>query len=217
MTTKRWTTAGPESGRATRLAVLVALACALAGCQRSPEGAKPAATGAGAPAAPSGSPATAAPSSAPNSASSGTTAAIGDVRARDIRDAAAQWPKVEGRWKHGAADSSYVAYFDGGQLRYLEEHATANGAGTNRYYFDGGSLFLFEGAKPSSVPGGEGPGMLPPTVAVFAEFRGNEVIRAVAREHYGEKKLDDAAIAALRAQAAALAGAAQDEWSARQR
>jgi hypothetical protein len=144
-----------------------------------------------------------------------SAAPTGEARARAIRDAAAAWPKVEGRWTRGAADSRYVAYFDGGELRYLVEDATLGDGGTRRqqYWFDAGELWYYVGEKPSAY-GGTGPGALPPSVPIVAEFRGAEVVRAVSREHYGEKKLDDEAVRGIRAQAAALAGAAQDEWSA---
>jgi hypothetical protein len=212
------TTASSIGKRATRVAMLLLLACTASGCQRSSEPAKPAASGAATTgAATSDTPTPASTSGGTTGATAPSSSATAEQRARAIRDASAQWPKVEGQWRHGTADSSYVAYFDGGQLRYLEERAKGGGTRTNRYFFDGGALFFYDGEKVSSVPGGEGPGMLPPTVAVVAEFRGGETVRAVAREHYGEKKLDDATIAAVRAQGAALAGAAQDEWSARQR
>jgi hypothetical protein len=200
--------------------VLVASAALIAGCQRSPAGGEGAPAGA-TPAAGSMAPAT--PTTAATPGGSPAVALVsrsGEARAREIRAASAQWPKVEGRWTRGDTDSRYVAYFDGGRLRYLEEETNAGKTGArraNRYWFDDGSLFYYDGEKPSSVPGGDGPGMLPPNVAVVAEFRGADVVRAVAREHYGEKKLDDTTIAGIRRHAAALAGAAQDEWSARQR
>lgn len=197
------------------------LAGALAACGRGPASTNAAgdATTSATPSATSAATAPAGATPAPTSAPTVDAAA----RASAIRDASARWPKVEGRWTRGATDSSFVAWFDGGRLRYLEERATLRGGPplVNRYWFDDApvdrALFYFDGRKPSSVPGGDGPGQLPPTVAVVAEFRGAEVVRAVAREHYGEKKLDDAAIAEVRANAAALAGAAQDEWSAKQR
>lgn len=206
-----------RTGRWGTALALVASVGLIAGCQRSPAGGDSAPAGA-TPAAGSTTPSTAAtPGGAPAAA---PAAPSGETRAREIRAASAQWPKVEGRWTHGDTDSRYVAYFDGGRLRYLEEEMNAGAAGgrrANRYWFDDGALFYYDGEKPSSVPGGDGPGMLPPNVAVVAEFRGADVVRAVAREHYGEKKLDDATIAGIRRHAAALAGAAQDEWSARQR
>lgn len=148
-------------------------------------------------------------------AAKATTTPTGEARARAVRDAAAGWPKVEGRWTRGDADSRYVAYFDGGQLRYLVEDLSLGERGTRRqeYWFDAGELWYYAGEKPSAY-GGTGPGALPPSVPIVAEFRGAEVVRAISREHYGEKKLDDDALRDIRAHAAALAGAAQDEWSA---
>ena len=140
-------------------------------------------------------------------------------RAAQIRASAAQWPKVEGRWTRGDTDSRYVAYFDGGELRYLEENMSMGDYGSrqNRYFYEGGALFYYAGEKSSDVPGSTGPGGLPPVVPVVAEFRGPEVVRAVAREHFGEKKLDATIVEGIRRHGAVLAGAAQDEWSAQRR
>jgi hypothetical protein len=187
------------------LLVGIALATvALAGCERgtAPETAAP----------PGEAPAAATPAPAAASVSA-------EDRAASIRDSAAQWPKVEGRWTRGDSDSRYVAYFDGGELRYLEEDLSMGDYGSrrNRYFYEDGALFYYAGEKSSDVPGSSGPGGLPPVVPVVAEFRGPEVVRAVAREHFGEKKLDDAIVAGIRGHAATLAGAAQDEWSAQRR
>jgi hypothetical protein len=183
------------------------------------EGATAAASGAGAPGAAAGAPPSGAAANGGGGlrpATSPANAPDGEARARAARDAASGWPKVEGRWTRGDTDSRYVAHFDGGQLRYLLEEMSLGDRGSrrNEYWFNGGELYYYVGEKPSAY-GGTGPGALPPTVPVVAEFRGAEVVRAISREHYGEKKLDDEALAGIRRHAAALAGAAQDEWSAR--
>jgi hypothetical protein len=218
---------------ATRHAVLIGIVlagAALAGCERKAEpGAAPAAgsaapasgattAGEGAPAAATTS--AAAPGATAAAASTGAdTSAPAADRADSIRASAAQWPKVEGRWTRGDTDSRYVAYFDGGELRYLEENMSMGDYGSrqNRYFYEDGALFYYVGEKSSDVPGSTGPGGLPPVVPVVAEFRGPEVVRGVAREHFGEKKLDAAIVEGIRRHGAVLAGAAQDEWSAQQR
>lgn len=209
---------------ATRQAVLIGIVlagAALAGCERRAEpGTAPTGSAAAADVAAAGAPAT---SPATAGAAAATASAAAEVpaaeRAEIVRASAAQWPKVEGRWTRGDTDSRYVAYFDGGELRYLEEDMSMGDYGSrrNRYFYDGGALFYYAGEKSSDVPGSTGPGGLPPVVPVVAEFRGPEVVRAVAREHFGEKKLDAAIVEGIRRHSAALAGAAQDEWSAQQR
>jgi hypothetical protein len=211
------------TGGATAAAMTAVLL--LAACQRTAEppadGARagpPAAGTETAPASGAAGAGVAAGGSAAATSESGA-GATGAERADRITAAAAQWPKVEGRWTRGDTDSRYTAYFDGERLRYLDERMGMGDYGSrrHRYWFDDGALFYYEGEKSSDVPGGTKPGMLPPVVPVVAEFRGGEVVRAVAREHYGEKKLDDATVAGIRNHAAALAGAAQDEWSAQHR
>jgi hypothetical protein len=211
---------------ATRHAVLMGIVlagAALSGCERKagPEAVAPArgaAVADGAAADPA-APATTAAASAEGAGPAAAPSAPGAERADVIRASAAQWPKVEGRWTRGDADSRYVAYFDGGELRYLEENMSMGDYGSrqNRYYYEGGALFYYAGEKSSDVPGSTGPGGLPPVVPVVAEFRGPDVVRGVAREHFGEKKLEPAIVDGIRRHAATLAGAAQDEWSAQQR
>jgi hypothetical protein len=209
---------------ATRHAVLMGIVlatAALSGCERKagtdavpPAGGAPrAAADAPVPAATA-----AAASGALGSAAAAATAPAAE-RAALIRASAAQWPKVEGRWTRGDSDSRYVAYFDGGELRYLEESLSMGDYGSrqNRYFYEGGALFYYAGEKSSDVPGSTGPGGLPPVVPVIAEFRGPDVVRGVAREHFGEKKLEPMIVEGIRRHSAVLAGAAQDEWSARQR
>ncbi len=163
--------------------------------------------------------AAAAPDSVSADSASGAAPLPAAERAERIRASAAQWPKVEGRWTRGDADSRYVAHFEAGELRYLEENLSMGDYGTrlNRYFYEGGALFYYAGEKSSDVPGSTGPNGLPTVVPVVAEFRGPEVVRAVGREHFGEKKLDPAIVEGIRRHAAVLAGAAQDEWSAQQR
>jgi hypothetical protein len=205
---------------ATRHAVLMGIVlagAALSGCERKAgtDAVPPAggASGAAAPTTPS------AASAAGGAGAAAAASAPASERADVIRTSAAQWPKVEGRWTRGDSDSRYVAYFDGGELRYLEENLSMGDYGSrqNRYFYEGGALFYYAGEKSSDVPGSTGPGGLPPVVPVVAEFRGPEVVRGVAREHFGEKKLDPAIVEGIRRHAAVLAGAAQDEWSAQQR
>lgn len=189
--------------RATVLCGVVLLAACGRGSDGAREGSRP---------AEGGTP----PAGTSAAAPSAIATPDGEARARAAREAAANWPKVDGRWTQRDVDSKFVAHFDGGQLRYLvEEPASPEaGGGRNEYWFDAGELYYYAGEKPSAY-GGTGPGALPQRVPVVAEFRGAEVVRAISREHYGEKKLDDDTVAALRRHAAALAGAAQDEWSAR--
>jgi hypothetical protein len=177
----------------------VATACLLlvAGCSREPDGPRPHA----APAAAHGR-----TSDAPPAASS----------APGVPEAsAAGVASVEGRWASGDTESRYVAHFEGGVLRRLEEEQQVGGTRrVQRYWYEDGALARYEGVQPSTLPDASGAAT---AVPVAVELRGADVIRAVAREHSGAKKLDDATIDRIRRHAAALAGAAQDEWSARAR
>ncbi|MFO0450575.1 MAG: hypothetical protein ACK52I_18265 [Pseudomonadota bacterium] len=150
---------------------------------------------------------------------SGEAAVDGDgaARAAAVRTRAESLPKVEGRWRHGDADSAFVARFDDGELRYLEERVEGpGGPRENRYFFAGGELWYYAGEQPAGGASGGGPGAMAGRVRVVAEFRGTEVVRGVSREHHGEKKLSPAVLEVIRRHAQALAGAAQDEWSALQ-
>lgn len=201
--------------RVARVVVAAVLGgVALQGCGRSADA--PAASAApSAATAPAATTATGAPGAAPAT----EAPASAEKRAEAIREASAQWPKVAGRWTRGDTDSKYVAWFDGDRLAYLEEDMNQGDYGRKqqRYWFDDGALFYYTGEGPSALPGGTAPGSLPPNVPVVAEFRGAQVVRAVSREHFGEQKLDPMLVEGIQRHAAALAGAAQDEWSAQRR
>lgn len=145
--------------------------------------------------------------------------ASGRERAEAIRVAADRYQKVEGRHARGDADTAYVAYFDGGELRLIEASTAMGDYGKReaRYWFEGGQLFYHTGEMPSQSMAGGGREGLVPNVPVVAEFGpGGEVVRAIRIEHAGETKLDDVAVAGIRNVATALSQAATDEWSAAQ-
>lgn len=134
-----------------------------------------------------------------------------EARAAALRAAAGRYRMLRGRRDHDDYAWEYTAYFEGGQLRYLEAERPAGGASArDGYYFEDGALFYFSGLRPVSGAGGPAP-----WVPVRAEFRGALTLSAVRIEHYGEVPLAPAAVAAIRRAAAVLAAAARDEWNAR--
>lgn len=75
----------------------------------------------------------------------------GPLPARAARVAAEMgaFERVDGQWEQGDAASTISAYFDGPQLRYLEERMTIGqyGSAANAYYFEQGTLFFLESVK----------------------------------------------------------------------
>jgi hypothetical protein len=68
-------------------------------------------------------------------------------RARDIESRRAAWRSVPGRFQVDEASSRFVAVYDAGVLRMIEERSDFGdyGSGTARYYFDTtGTLFLYD-------------------------------------------------------------------------
>jgi hypothetical protein len=135
------------------------------------------------------------------------------ARAAAIEAATAGYEIVRGRWERGAERSTYAAYFENGQLRYLDETVAAPGAPPrhNRDYYENGVLFYIAGEVRAASTVGGGPGAVGPSVPVRAEFHGTKTLAAVRVEHYGEVKLAPAEVEALRRQAAELASAATAE------
>ena len=195
-------------------------AALLAGCQRQPPAPAPAPAGAtgardaarGAGAAPAAA-AVAAPASVPGAATATAPAA---ARAAALAAASAGWPKVTGHWLRGDTDSRFTAWFEHGELRYLEELAVRRGATPlhGRYYYERGTLFYYSGEAPAGAQVGGGATAVAETVPVLAEFDGAQARRALRIEHYGEVPIAAAALTALERHAAILAGVARDEWSA---
>jgi hypothetical protein len=137
------------------------------------------------------------------------------ARAAALEAAAPGLQKVDGRWQRGAEPSNYSAYFDHGQLRYLDERVQPpRGAPRrNRYYFDDGGLFYFAGEVAAGDIGG-GATALGATVPVQAEFAGAKIVSALRIEHYGAVRLEPAQAAEIRRQAAELASLASTEQHA---
>jgi hypothetical protein len=182
---------GRRGGAWRQRAAVLACALAAAGCGRQtpPPAQAPAA------------PATPAPAAA----------ADGAARARALSAASAGWPTVAGRWGEDGRDASYVARLAGAEPRYVEE--TGPG-GVARYWFEGGTLFYYEGERPAAALPGAAPGGPPANVPVVVELAGGRVVRAVSHEHYGEKTLEPATVERIRRHAQALYGAARDEAGA---
>jgi hypothetical protein len=68
-------------------------------------------------------------------------------RARDIESRRGAWRSVPGRFQEGDASSRFIAVYDGGVLRMIEERSDFGdyGSGSGRYYFDTtGTLFLYD-------------------------------------------------------------------------
>jgi hypothetical protein len=83
------------------------------------------------------------------------------TRAQDIDARRAGWRSVPGTLQAGEATSRFVALYDSGVLRLIEERSDAGVAGGSiaRYYLDAtATLFLFdareEGAAAGAAPGG---------------------------------------------------------------
>jgi hypothetical protein len=141
------------------------------------------------------------------------------ARAAALAAASAAWPKVAGHWLHGDTDSRFTAWFQDGELRYLEEVVVRHGAASlhGRYYFEHDALFYYSGESPAGTAVGGGATAMAARVPVMVEFEGAQLRRAVRVEHYGEVRLDAAAVIELKRRAAALARVARDEWSVRRR
>jgi hypothetical protein len=104
----------------------------------------------------------AAPPPAPASADQTTvsahpmTAGEARKRAQDIESRRAQWRSVPGRLQVGDASSQFVAVYDAGVLRMIEERSEFDdyGSGTARYYLDTtGTLFLYDARDERAVNG----------------------------------------------------------------
>jgi hypothetical protein len=77
-------------------------------------------------------------------------------RARDIESRRAQWRSAPGRLQVGDASSQFVAVYDAGVLRMIEERSEFGdyGSGTARYYLDTtGTLFLYDARDERAVEG----------------------------------------------------------------
>ena len=132
------------------------------------------------------------------------------ARAQALEAAAPALEKLDGRWQRGEEPSSWVAYFERGQLRFLDERvAPPRGAPRrNRYYFENGRLFYYAGESPASEGLGGGGDARAPTVPVTAEYSGQRALAAVRIEHYGPVPLAPAEAAAILRQAGELASIA---------
>lgn len=139
----------------------------------------------------------------------------GASRAAALEAALPGFMKVDTHRDQGSSRTLLSGYFDKSDLKVLDETVTGQGQATlhNRYYYDGGVAFYFRGEAPAGKIGG-GPGAMGATVPLRAEFQGARVLFAVRVEHYGEVKLEPAAIEAIRRQAAELASVVVSEESA---
>ena len=137
------------------------------------------------------------------------------ARAAALQAALPSLMKVDSHREQGTSRTLLSGYFDKSDLKVLDETVTGQGLATihNRYFYDGGLAFYFRGEAPAGQIGG-GPGAMGATVPLRAEFAGARVLSAVRIEHYGEVKLEPAAIDAIRRQGAELASAVISEESA---
>ena len=137
------------------------------------------------------------------------------TRAAALEAALPSLMKVDSHRDQGASRTLLSGYFDRSDLKVLDETVSGQGLATihNRYFYDGGLAFYFRGEAPAGKIGG-GPGAMGATVPLRAEFAGSRVLSAVRIEHYGEVKLEPAAIDAIRRQGAELASAVISEESA---
>ncbi len=77
-------------------------------------------------------------------------------RAQDIESRRAQWRSAPGRLQASDASSQFVAVYDAGVLRMIEERSELGdyGSGTARYYLDTtGTLFLYDAREERGVTG----------------------------------------------------------------
>jgi len=82
-------------------------------------------------------------------------------RAQDIETRRAAWRSAPGRLQLGDASSQFVAVYDAGVLRMIEERSEFGdyGSGTARYYLDTtGTLFLYDARDERTIadPAGAG-------------------------------------------------------------
>ena len=186
-------------GRNSAIAAMTVVAFGLAACgERAPPAVAPAK----------------APSPARMAAAS-PAAATGSARAAALEAALPGLMRVDTHREQGTSRTLISGYFDKSDLKLLDETVTGQGLATihNRYYYDGGLAFYFRGEAPAGKIGG-GPGAVGATVPLRVEFQGARVLSAVRIEHYGDVKLEPAAIEAIRRQGAGLASAVISEESA---
>jgi hypothetical protein len=126
-----------------------------------------------------------------------------ETRAAAIRAAAPTFRSVEGHTPWRGLPANYRGYFDGHDLRYVEETVPIGAwpALQNRYYFEGGALFYYAGENQaiSGDPTGND------RSAVIMELDGSTVRRAVMVEGEHESPLDEIEVAAIRKRGAQLA------------
>ena len=186
-------------GRNSAIAAMTAMALGLAACgERAPPAVAPAK----------------APLPARMAAAS-QAPATGSARAAALEAALPGLMKVDTHREQGTSRTQISGYFDKSDLQVLDETVTGQGQPTihNRYYYDGGVAFYFRGEALAGKIGG-GPGGMGATVPLRAEFQGARVLFAVRVEHYGDVKLEPAAIEAIRRHGAELASAVVSEESA---
>ncbi|HEX9728449.1 MAG TPA: YbaY family lipoprotein [Gemmatimonadales bacterium] len=76
-------------------------------------------------------------------------------RAADVVAALGRFERIDGSWQEGEAASRISAYFDNGNLRYLEEHMVLGedeASAANAYYFQQGALFYHESLQLVPAP-----------------------------------------------------------------
>jgi hypothetical protein len=139
-----------------------------------------------------------------------------EARAAALEAAAPALEKLDGHWQRGEEPSTFAAYFERGQLRFLDERVAPPRAAPrrNRYYFENGRLFYFAGEVPAAATVGGGADARAALVPVSAEFSGQRALSAVRIEHYGPVPLTLPESAAILRQAGELASVASSAHQA---
>ena len=133
----------------------------------------------------------------------------GSARAERIRASTPGLVSVEGRNDRPGAVALWHGWFDGPELKLIEERpAGRDAAHPNRYYFEHDRLFYYDGEQQAAADSGATSPA--PRATVLAEFGGRQVLRAVRIEHYGAIRLLPGESTAIWTRAAELASAAHD-------
>ncbi len=90
------------------------------------------------------------------------------LEAERLRERLDDLREVEGEWGRGDASSTFTAYFDEDELRYLREEVSLGeyGSSQNEYFFRDGRLFLYQEEGERAVPGRESPRAAAVTVRI---------------------------------------------------
>jgi hypothetical protein len=129
------------------------------------------------------------------------------MRASEVSASLSRLQPVDGRWRDGAAEARFTAYFDGDRLVYLRETFSQDDRGVgNEYFFRADRLFFAREGASRTV--GDPPRVTKTFVWVAFDEEG-EVTGTRKRVDGEEVEASDGDAAAVRRRAGELAGAAQ--------